>query len=94
MKGGKKVHLQPDEEVPKPQRVSNKRFILKMMFLAVVAHPRKLSNGVWFDREISIWSIVDVVGTAGQQKLCQGRLCPQASHVDGEKYKETMMMWS
>ncbi|CAM9342236.1 unnamed protein product [Discosporangium mesarthrocarpum] len=37
MKDGKKVYLQPDEEVSKPPRASNKWFILKVMFLAAVA---------------------------------------------------------
>ncbi|CAM9457039.1 unnamed protein product [Discosporangium mesarthrocarpum] len=55
MKDGKKIYLQPDEEVPKPPKASNKRFILKMMFLAAVARPRKLFNGVWFDGKIGIW---------------------------------------
>ncbi|CAM9777576.1 unnamed protein product [Discosporangium mesarthrocarpum] len=78
-KGWKKVYLQQDEEVPKPPLASNKRFILKMMLLAPVARPRKLSNGVWFD------------GTACQQKPCQGRPCPQASHGGREKYKKIII---
>ncbi|CAM9381288.1 unnamed protein product, partial [Discosporangium mesarthrocarpum] len=61
MKDGQKVYLQPDEEVPKAPRASIQRFILKMVFLAAVAHPRKLSNEVWSDGKIGIWPIVDVV---------------------------------
>ncbi|CAM9383771.1 unnamed protein product [Discosporangium mesarthrocarpum] len=45
MKDGEKVYLQSDEEVPKPPRVSNKHFIVKMIFHAAVARPRKLFNG-------------------------------------------------
>ncbi|CAM9305290.1 unnamed protein product [Discosporangium mesarthrocarpum] len=86
MKDGK-FYLQPDEEVPKPARASNKRSILKMMFLAPVARPRKLTNGVWFDGKVGIWPIVDVV-TARQQKPCQGRPCPQTSHGGRGKVRE------
>ncbi|CAM9623097.1 unnamed protein product [Discosporangium mesarthrocarpum] len=71
MRDGKKLHLQPDE-VPKPPRVSNKRSILKMMFLAAVTRPGKLSNGVWFDGKISIWPIVDVVTAQRASKVVPG----------------------
>ncbi|CAM9849240.1 unnamed protein product [Discosporangium mesarthrocarpum] len=53
-KDEKNVCPQPNEEVLKPPRASNKRFILKMMFLAAVARPRKLFNGVQFDGKIII----------------------------------------
>ncbi|CAM9683337.1 unnamed protein product [Discosporangium mesarthrocarpum] len=63
MKDGKKnLPDQPDEEFPKSPRASNKRFILKMIFLAAVACPRKLSSGVRFGGNIGIWlKVVDVV---------------------------------
>ncbi|CAN0271177.1 unnamed protein product [Discosporangium mesarthrocarpum] len=70
------------------RRASNKRFVFKMIILAAVARPRKLSNGVWFDGKIGIWPIADVVTAARQRKPCQGRSCPQASHGGRGKVQE------
>ncbi|CAM9664174.1 unnamed protein product [Discosporangium mesarthrocarpum] len=90
--GWKKVYLQPDKEVPKPPRAFNKRYILKMVFLAAAVRPRKLSTGVWFDRKISIWPIVDVV-TAQCPSKSRARGVPvlRPVTVDGEKYKKIMI---
>ncbi|CAN0336767.1 unnamed protein product, partial [Discosporangium mesarthrocarpum] len=87
-KDEKKVYLQPEEEVPKPPRVWNKRFILNMMFFAAVARPRMLSNGIWFDGKIGIWPIVDVVTAQSASKSrARGDLVLRPVMVDGEKYE-------
>ncbi|CAM9232971.1 unnamed protein product [Discosporangium mesarthrocarpum] len=89
MKGEKKVHLQLDGEVPKP---SNEWFILKMMFLAAVARPRKLSNGGWFDRKIGIWPTVDVVTAQLTRTSCaRGDPVLRPVMVDGERHRKIMM---
>ncbi|CAN0308406.1 unnamed protein product [Discosporangium mesarthrocarpum] len=90
MKGGKKVHLQPDEEVPKPPWVLNKGCILKMMFLAAVARPRKLSNEVWFNGKIGIRSVIVDVVTAQRASKSRARGDPglRPVMVDGEKYQK------
>ncbi|CAM9834853.1 unnamed protein product [Discosporangium mesarthrocarpum] len=36
-------------DAPKPPRAQNKLFITKVVFLAAVARPRMISDGVWFD---------------------------------------------
>ncbi|CAN0219361.1 unnamed protein product [Discosporangium mesarthrocarpum] len=46
-----------------------------MMFLAAVARPRKLSNGLWFDGKIGVWPIVDVV-TAQRSTKSRARRDP------------------
>ncbi|CAN0342000.1 unnamed protein product, partial [Discosporangium mesarthrocarpum] len=61
MMDGRGIYLHPEEDAPKPPRVQNKRFITKVMFLAAVARPRMISDGVWFDGKISIWPIADTV---------------------------------
>ncbi|CAN0139200.1 unnamed protein product [Discosporangium mesarthrocarpum] len=92
MKDGKKIYLQPDVEVPKPLRASNKQFILKMMFLAAVARPRKLSNRVWFDWKIGIWPIVDVVTAQRPSKNCaRGDPVLRPVTVNGVKFNLTMI---
>ncbi|CAN0507129.1 unnamed protein product [Discosporangium mesarthrocarpum] len=57
MKDGMGVYLHPQEDAPKPPRAQNKRFITKVMFLAAMARPRMISDGVWFDGKIGIWPI-------------------------------------
>ncbi|CAM9660349.1 unnamed protein product [Discosporangium mesarthrocarpum] len=90
MKDDENVYLQPDE-VPKPPRASNKWFILKM-FLAAIARHRKLSNRVWFDRKISIWSNVDMVmAQRASKSYAWGDPALRPVMVDGEKYKKTMI---
>ncbi|CAM9846316.1 unnamed protein product [Discosporangium mesarthrocarpum] len=54
LKDGNGVYLHPTEPPPKRPRAHNKKFITKVMFLAAVARPRKMSNGVWFDGKIGI----------------------------------------
>ncbi|CAN0046233.1 unnamed protein product, partial [Discosporangium mesarthrocarpum] len=48
MEDGRGIYLHPEEDAPKPPRAQNKRFITKVMFLAAVARPRMISDGVWF----------------------------------------------
>ncbi|CAN0496189.1 unnamed protein product, partial [Discosporangium mesarthrocarpum] len=55
VKDGRGIYLHPEEDAPKPPRAQNKRFITKVMFLAAVARPRMISDGVWFDGKIGIW---------------------------------------
>ncbi|CAM9657916.1 unnamed protein product [Discosporangium mesarthrocarpum] len=87
---GKKVYLQLHEEVPKPRRALNKRFTLKMTFLAVVARPRKLSNEVCFDGKIGFWPIVDeVTAQRASKSHAKGDPVVGPAAVDGEKYKKT-----
>ncbi|CAN0508370.1 unnamed protein product, partial [Discosporangium mesarthrocarpum] len=57
MKDGRGIYLHPEEDAPKPPRAQNKQFITKVMFLAAVARPRMISDGVWFDGKIGIWPI-------------------------------------
>ncbi|CAM9358288.1 unnamed protein product [Discosporangium mesarthrocarpum] len=59
MKDGRGIYLHSGEDAPKPPRAQNKRFITKVMFLAAVARPRMISDGVWFDGKIGIWPIAD-----------------------------------
>ncbi|CAN0268846.1 unnamed protein product [Discosporangium mesarthrocarpum] len=78
----KKVYLQPDGG-PHAPRASNKLFILKMMFLAAVARPRELSNGVWFDGKTGIRPIVDVVKAQPASKSrARGDPLPRPVMVD------------
>ncbi|CAM9152632.1 unnamed protein product [Discosporangium mesarthrocarpum] len=44
MKDGRGIYLHPEEDVPKPPRAQNKRFITKVMFLTAVARLRMLSD--------------------------------------------------
>ncbi|CAM9144222.1 unnamed protein product [Discosporangium mesarthrocarpum] len=86
MKDGKKVYLQPDEEVPKPPRVSNKRFILKIMFLAAVARPRKLFNG------IDTWPIFAVfTAQRASRSRAGGDLFLRPVTVEREKNKKILI---
>ncbi|CAN0063581.1 unnamed protein product, partial [Discosporangium mesarthrocarpum] len=89
---GGKVCLQPDEEVSKPPNTSNKRFILKMMFLAACTRPRKLSNRVWFEGKICIWPMVDVV-TAQRASKSRARGDPvlRPVTVDREEYMKIVI---
>ncbi|CAN0097552.1 unnamed protein product [Discosporangium mesarthrocarpum] len=54
MKDGRGIYLHPEEDAPKPPGAQNTRFITKVMFLAAVARPRMISDGVWFDGKIGI----------------------------------------
>ncbi|CAN0449789.1 unnamed protein product [Discosporangium mesarthrocarpum] len=61
MNEGRGNYLHPEEDAPESPRIQNKRFITKVMFLAAVARPRMISDGVWFDDKIGIWPIADTV---------------------------------
>ncbi|CAM9411190.1 unnamed protein product [Discosporangium mesarthrocarpum] len=90
--GWKKFYLQQDEEVPKPLRVSNKRFILKMIFLAAVARPRNLSSGVCFEGKIVIWPIgVVIKAQRASRSRARGDPVLRPVTVNGEKYKKIMI---
>ncbi|CAM9969136.1 unnamed protein product, partial [Discosporangium mesarthrocarpum] len=54
--------------MPPNRQAQNKRFITKVMFLAAVARPRMISDGVWFDGKIGIWPIADTVAAMGSSK--------------------------
>ncbi|CAM9149090.1 unnamed protein product [Discosporangium mesarthrocarpum] len=68
MKDGRGIYLHPKEDAPKPPRAQNKRFITKVMFLAAVARPRMISDGVWFDGKIVMWPIADTVAAMCSSK--------------------------
>ncbi|CAM9957487.1 unnamed protein product [Discosporangium mesarthrocarpum] len=68
MKDGRGIYLHPEEDAPKPLRAQSKRFITKVMFLTAVARPRMISDGVWFDGKIGIWSIADAVAAMRSSK--------------------------
>ncbi|CAN0469478.1 unnamed protein product [Discosporangium mesarthrocarpum] len=70
MKDGRGIYLHTEEDAPKPPRAQNKRFITKVMFLAAVARPRMISDGVWFDGKIGIWPIADTVAA---MRSCKNR---------------------
>ncbi|CAM9612185.1 unnamed protein product, partial [Discosporangium mesarthrocarpum] len=67
-KDGRGIYLHPEEDATKPPRAQNKRFITKVMFLAAVARPRMISDGVWFDGKIGIWPIADTVAAMRSSK--------------------------
>ncbi|CAM9658121.1 unnamed protein product, partial [Discosporangium mesarthrocarpum] len=70
---------------------SNKRFILKTVFLAAVARPGKLSSGVWFEGKVGIWPIVEVVTAQRASKSsARGDSVLRPVTVDGEKYRKIM----
>ncbi|CAM9556101.1 unnamed protein product, partial [Discosporangium mesarthrocarpum] len=62
------IYLHPEEDAPKLPRAQNKRFITKVMFLAAVARPKMISDGVWFDGKIGIWPIADTVAAMRSSK--------------------------
>ncbi|CAM9330638.1 unnamed protein product [Choristocarpus tenellus] len=68
LKDGQGVYLHPTEDPAKPPHAQNNCCVTKVMFLVVVAHPRKLYNGVWLDGKIRIWSIVDTKVTYHSSK--------------------------
>ncbi|CAN0444861.1 unnamed protein product [Discosporangium mesarthrocarpum] len=68
MKDGRGIYLHPEEDAPKPPRAQNKRFITKAMFLAAMARPRMISDGVWLDGKIGIWPIADPVAAMRRSK--------------------------
>ncbi|CAM9999197.1 unnamed protein product [Discosporangium mesarthrocarpum] len=65
---GRGIYQHPEEDAPKPPRAQNKRFITKVVFLAAVARPRMIFDGVWFDGKIGIWRIADTVAAMRSSK--------------------------
>ncbi|CAM9544573.1 unnamed protein product, partial [Choristocarpus tenellus] len=62
------------------------------MVLAAVDRPRKLSNGVWFDGKIGIWSIVDTQVTQHSSKhRPKGSKMLVPATVVGKRYKKLMI---
>ncbi|CAN0437517.1 unnamed protein product [Discosporangium mesarthrocarpum] len=62
------------------------------MFLAAVSRPRMISDGVWFDGKISIWSIADtVVAMRSSKNRKKGTMILKPAKVNAERYKELMI---
>ncbi|CAN0439198.1 unnamed protein product, partial [Discosporangium mesarthrocarpum] len=92
MKDGRGIYLHPEEDAPKPPRTQNKRFITKVMFLAAVARPRTISDGVWFDGRIVIWPIADTVAAMRSSKnRKKGTMMLKPATINAERYKELMI---
>ncbi|CAM9847202.1 unnamed protein product [Choristocarpus tenellus] len=73
-------------------QVKNKRYITKLMFLAVVARPRKFSNRVLFNGKIGICPIVDTkIAQRSSKHLPKGTKVLVPATVDGESYKKLMI---
>ncbi|CAM9807864.1 unnamed protein product [Discosporangium mesarthrocarpum] len=91
-KDGRGIYLHPEEDVPKPPRAQNKRFITKVMFLAAVARPRVISDGVWFDGKIGVWPIADTVAAMRSSKnRKKGTMMLKPTTINAERYKELMI---
>ncbi|CAM9221168.1 unnamed protein product [Choristocarpus tenellus] len=87
-----KVYLHPTEDHPKPPCAQNKHYVTKLMFLAAVTCPWKLSNGVWFDEKIRIWSLVDTKVTQHSSKHHpKGTKEFVPAMADREKYKKLVI---
>ncbi|CAM9198299.1 unnamed protein product [Discosporangium mesarthrocarpum] len=83
------IYLHSEEDAPKPPRAQNKRFISKVMFLAAVAWPRMIPDGVWFDGKIGIWPIADTVAAMRSRKnRKKGTMMLKPATVNAERYKE------
>ncbi|CAM9819387.1 unnamed protein product [Discosporangium mesarthrocarpum] len=92
MEDGREICLHPEEDAPKPPRAQNKRFITKVMFLAAVARPRMISDGVWFDGKIGIWPITDIVAAMRSSKnRKKGNMMLKPVTVNAERCKELMI---
>ncbi|CAM9420748.1 unnamed protein product [Discosporangium mesarthrocarpum] len=92
MKDGKGIYLHPEEDAPKLPRAQNKRFITKVMFLAAVARPRMISDGVWFNGKFCIWPIADTVSAMRSSKNHKkGTIMLKPVTVNEERYKELMI---
>ncbi|CAN0513082.1 unnamed protein product, partial [Discosporangium mesarthrocarpum] len=59
------------------------------MFLAAVARPRMISDGVWFDGKIGIWPIADTVAAMRSSK--KGSMMLKPATINAERYKELMI---
>ncbi|CAN0511225.1 unnamed protein product, partial [Discosporangium mesarthrocarpum] len=92
MKDGRGIYLHPEDDAPKPPRAQNKRFIKKVMFLAAVARPRMISDGVWFDGKIGIWTIADTVAAmCSSNNRKKGTMMLKPATINAERYKELMI---
>ncbi|CAN0107407.1 unnamed protein product [Discosporangium mesarthrocarpum] len=92
MKDGRGICLHPEEGSPKPPWAQNKQFITKVVFLAAVARPRMVPNGVWFDGKIGIWPIVDTVAAMCSSKNRKvGSMMLKPATISVERYKELMI---
>ncbi|CAM9119586.1 unnamed protein product [Discosporangium mesarthrocarpum] len=92
MKDGRGIYMHPEGVAPKPPMAQNKRFITKVMFLAAVARPRMISDGVWFDGKIGIWPIADAVAAMRSSKnRKKGTMMLKPATVNAEWYKEHMI---
>ncbi|CAM9595781.1 unnamed protein product, partial [Discosporangium mesarthrocarpum] len=92
MKEERGIHLHAGEDAPKPPRAQNKRFITKVMFLAAVARPRIISDGVWFDGKIDIWPIAETVAAIRSSKNRKmGTMMLKPATINAERYKEFMI---
>ncbi|CAN0236203.1 unnamed protein product, partial [Discosporangium mesarthrocarpum] len=62
------------------------------MFLAAVARPRMISDGVWFDGKIGIWPIADTVAAMRSSKnRNKGTMVLKPATINAERYKELMI---
>ncbi|CAN0503247.1 unnamed protein product [Discosporangium mesarthrocarpum] len=91
MKDGRRMYLHPEEDSPKPPRAQNKRFITKVMFLAAVARPRMISDGVWFDRKIGIWPSDTLAAMRSSKNRKKGTMMRKPATINAERYKELMI---
>ncbi|CAN0371336.1 unnamed protein product, partial [Discosporangium mesarthrocarpum] len=92
MKDGRGIYPHPEEDAPKPPRAQNKRFITRVMFLAAVARPRMIPDGVWFDGKIRIWPIADTVAAMrGSKNHKKGTMMLKPAGANMERYKELMI---
>ncbi|CAN0175408.1 unnamed protein product, partial [Discosporangium mesarthrocarpum] len=77
-------------ERPSPQTPTGTKFLV--VFLAAVARPRKMSNGVWLDGKFGIWPIVDTkVAQRTRKHRPEGTKVLVPAMVDGERYKKLMI---
>ncbi|CAM9236977.1 unnamed protein product [Discosporangium mesarthrocarpum] len=92
MKDGRGIYLHPEEDTPKPPRAQNKRFITKVTFLADVARPWMISDGVWLDGKIVIWPIADTVAAMRSSKnRKKGTVMLKPATDNTERYKKLMV---
>ncbi|CAM9596737.1 unnamed protein product [Discosporangium mesarthrocarpum] len=92
MKDGKGIYLRPEEDAPIPPRAQDKRFITKVMFLAAVARPRMIFDGMWFNGKIGIWPIADTVAAMRSSKnRKKGTTMLKPATVNVDSYKELII---
>ncbi|CAM9382490.1 unnamed protein product [Discosporangium mesarthrocarpum] len=62
------------------------------MFLAAVARPRKVWNGVWFDGKIGLGPIMDTVLAERDSNIREkGSPITKPVTVNGKRYKDLMI---